>query len=213
MAQFQNIHATYVKVANGLFLTKCAHDKSNYEAVNPTTGQKHFYYGTNGFQGTIHDITIEDSEYGRQYLFHIIDENGEPFKMVMKYGSGVAQGFLNTLAAIAEETKTIGFLRMTASVKRKDDKSYTSIWIAKNSRESYKWKHGLEELPPVNKTKNKRTGKEEIDDEKRLEFFDNLLEEHIRPALKSIGKAEAALGLNEDAPEMSHVDDGEDIPF
>jgi hypothetical protein len=200
MAQFQNIHATYVKVANGLFLTKCPQEKSNYEAVHQLTGQKYYYFGTNGFTGTIHDITIEDSEYGRQYTFHIIDENGEPFKMVLKYGSGLAQGFLNTLAAVAAENKSIGWLKMTASVKRKDDKSYTSIWIQKSSRESYRWKYSLEEIPPVVKTKNKRTGKEEVDDEERLEFFDKVLDEEIRPALKSLPSAEATLGLGEPAP-------------
>ena len=212
MAQFQNIHATYVKVMNGLFLTKTTPEKSNYEYTNKHTGQKQYFYGTNGFQGTIHDITIEDSDFGKNYIFHIIDENGEPFKMVMMYGSGVAQGFLNALAAVAEEHGKIGFLKMTASVKVKDDKSYTSIWIAKNGRESYKWKYPIEELPIVKKTV-KRSGKVEVDDEDRLAKFDEILEKEILPALKPIGKAEAALGLNEDAPEMSHVDDGEDIPF
>jgi hypothetical protein len=200
----------YVKVSNGKFCVKCEQADANY-SIDDKDGKRSYYHATNGFTGTIYNITIDNGKFGKQYTFHIIDEKGEEYKLVMRYGSKIAEGLLNSLATVAETLKEIPWLKFSASIKTKGDITYQSIYIAKGVGESYRWKHDLKNIPQV-VIEQRRSG-EFRNDEARLEFFDNLLENEIRPALKPITASGAKLGLEGEKPHTALVDDDEDIPF
>ncbi len=210
MGQINDTKAIYVKVSNGRFCVKSDEASANY-SIEDKDGKRSFYHATNGFTGTIYNITIDNGKFGKQYTFHIIDEKGDEYKLVMRYGSSVAEGLLNSLANVAQTLKEIPWLKFSASVKSKGDRTYQSIYIAKSAGESFRWKYDLKDIPQV-VIEQRRSG-EFRNDEARLEFFDNLLENEIRPALKPLSVSGAKLGLEGEKPHTSVVGDDEDIPF
>jgi hypothetical protein len=210
MGQINDTKAVYVKVSNGKFCVKCDQADANY-FIDDKDGKRSYYNATNGFTGTIHNITIDAGKFGKQYTFHIIDEKGAEYKIVMRYGASMAEGLLNSLASVAHTLKEIPWLKFSASAKTKGDRTYTSIYLSNGGSESFRWKHDLKDIPPV-VIEQRRSG-EFRNDEARLEFFDNLLENDIRPALKPLTVSGAKLGVEGEKPHTALPDDDEDIPF
>jgi hypothetical protein len=167
MGQINDTKAIYVKVSNGKFCVKCDQADANYY-IDDKDGKRSYYNATNGFTGTIHNITIDNGKFGKQYTFHIIDEKGGEYKMVMRYGANMAEGLLNSLAKVAETLKEIPWLKFSASAKTKGDRTYTSIYLSNGGSESFRWKYELKDIPQV--VMEQRRSGEFRNDEARLEF-------------------------------------------
>lgn len=212
MGQLNNTQTKFVSPIQGKFVSACEQGQHNFERKDHETGRVHYGFATNAFEGYLTNITVEDSQYGRQYHFHWIDDTGEEFKMPMKVGSSIAYGFLNSLAGAAKKGK-ISYLKLFAKAKQLDDKILTNIYVSdRNGRVEwgYNWKT---EVPPTKETKNHR-GERVIDDKERYEFFDRVLREEISPALEKIDRAAAKLGLADGQPQTAApANDDDDIPF
>ena len=221
MGQFNKPNATYLTVSEGKFISACEKGKHNIERT-ADDGTTKYGFATNAFESMLTNITIEPGQYGKQFIFHWADDDGTTYKMPMKYGSNLANSFLNSLAGVVAKHGKMVSLRLTASAKVHNGKTYTNIFINDRTNENIKWKYDWKtDIPAITRTVNKR-GDEIVDDEARLEFFDKVLENEILPALRKVSPAEAKLGLADgqahtpapvNTPVNAPANDDDDIPF
>ena len=179
----QNTSATFVSVSEGQFIIPVEKGKHNNEKKDKDTGVVKYGLAANGFSGVLTNITIEDSRFGKQYHFHWQDEDtGEEYKMPMKIGSNLAYSFLNALAGAAAKGR-IGLLKLYAKARPFNQKIYTNIFVSDTDGRinwKYDWK---KDIPAIEQTTNHR-GETINDDKARYEFFAQVLQNEIVPALR-----------------------------
>jgi len=101
----------------------------------------------------------------RFWIFDLVDNEGDRYRLSLNYRSGVVKALLNNLASIEGE---IGLLKISTYQRS----GFTKITVSNNG-ERLSWKY--ETLPPVETTEV--AGQTIKDDSKRMLFFEQIAEE------------------------------------
>lgn len=166
--------AVFLQIANGKIVRQFSQptDKS-VSRVNKMGREVHeeFY---DSLVGTIKDIKVRESEYGKSWQVIIGDDNGT-YTLDIKYSSGYAVSFLKALPN-ADLSQPVA---LTPRLNIDGDKKQSVLFISQNGKglKHYWTKDNPRDLPPMKKIKVK--GVETWDDTDRMEYLENFIKENI----------------------------------
>ena len=159
----------------------------------------------NFVEGKLERIYIQDTEYGKSWVF-VVDDGQKAYNLTVGYSSGYAVGLLGRLPNVdlSKDIKIKSFY-----IKGDDDKyrGYLTIEQGGQKVERAFTKEDPNGCPEVERvTVN---GQPVWDSTKRMEFFENLVESTMAKVVKDNPLADATLEVDDLPPEEGP----DDLPF
>lgn len=158
-----------------------------------------------GASGLIHDVTTEDSEYGKKWIVTLKD-SGETYIIKFPYSSGYADTFLQQIENV--DLSLPVYISPSYKEVEKDGKirRQTALWIKQNDQTiKFKYTKDNPQGRPE-KVETKFKGKTVWDDTDRLVFHENA----VRNMLNNFKFNQATNATVEDT--FPDIDDNE-LPF
>lgn len=188
-----NTQSIYLSISDGKIVRRYKESTGNTKERITKTG-KVVYEETYDFvMGTIVDIAIRDSDYGKFWSVVLADGN-EKYTLQFQYSGGNASSFLRALPN-ADITKPV---KLIPRVQIDGDKKRSSILIIQDDKPiRWKWtKDNPDGMPTLRKVKIK--GVEQWDDSDMMEFLERYVFTHIKPKLSP--SIDLGADYNDDTP-------------
>jgi hypothetical protein len=179
MPAIKQTNAIYLTIAEGKICRRV--QTKTPESIERLTKDNKLVYEEfyKGWNGTITDIKTRENDYGKNWMIHLIDENGE-YILQLPYSSGYSASFLKALPNLDPMQP----VTITPSLKIEGDKKRTSLFLNQNGT-ALKWAYTKENpngLPQLQQIKVK--GKTTWDDSEIMEFLENMVNNEFLPKLK-----------------------------
>jgi len=179
MPAIKQTNAIYLTIAEGKICRRV--QTKTPESIERLTKDNKLVYEEfyKGWNGTITDIKTRENDYGKNWMIHLIDENGE-YILQLPYSSGYSASFLKALPNLDPMQP----VTITPSLKIEGDKKRTSLFLNQNGT-ALKWAYTKDNpngLPQLMQIKVK--GKTTWDDSDIMEFLENMVNNEFLPKIK-----------------------------